>query len=101
MMAIAIRGMPLEAPIPAEESWVEAFLSDEEVVPDFLIRPNIPCAGTGQKSEVADDRLDDGGLKSSAGTLVRSGVPFNRERKHAQIRHRARHSEDRGRNSRT
>jgi len=52
-MAIAIRAVSVEEPLPPKGTWVESFLLDEVVVRDFLIRPNIPCAGTGQKSELA------------------------------------------------
>jgi hypothetical protein len=53
MMAMAILGASVEEPALPEETWVEDFLPDEEVGLDFLIRPNIPCAGSRQKSDLA------------------------------------------------
>src|SRR2546423_15615606 len=66
MMAIAIRGVPVGVAKRADEPCVENFLPEEEVGLDFFIRPNIPCGGSRQKSELADDRFDCGRLKSSA-----------------------------------
>jgi hypothetical protein len=82
MMAMAILGASVEEPAVPEETWVEDFLPDEEVGLDFLIRPNIPCAGSRQKSDLAaGDRFGGGRLKSSAGTFMRSGaiVPSSEE----------------------
>jgi hypothetical protein len=53
-MAIAIRGAFGEESVRAEETRVENFLFEDEMGVDFLIRPNIPCAGTRQKSELGD-----------------------------------------------
>jgi len=53
MMAIAMRGASVEGLVRPEESGGEDFVPDEEVGLDFFIRPNIPCAGSRQKSGVA------------------------------------------------
>jgi hypothetical protein len=52
MMAIAVRGASVKEPIVPEDGWMEDFLPEEEMGVDFFIRPNIPCAGTRQKSDV-------------------------------------------------